>query len=118
MGLPHRAIICITSAHAPLHHGHETGLFIGEALHPFNAFKEAGFEVDLVSEKGTYVVDWLSLQPDFLPDEARRQWEDENGEFRKKLDHMMVPGDVDASKVSGGNGQSVLRGKDGRLMRK
>lgn len=103
MALPSRAIISITSAHAPLHHGHETGLFISEALHPFNVFKKAGFEVDMVSEKGTYVPDWLSLQPAFLPDDDRRQWEDVDGEFRKKLDHMSKPGEVDASKVSNGS---------------
>lgn len=95
---PRRAIISVTSAHAPLHHGNETGLFISEALHPFNVFKNAGFEVDLVSTTGTYVPDWLSLQPDFLPENDRKQWEDINGEFRKKLDNMMKPEGVDASK--------------------
>jgi putative intracellular protease/amidase len=97
---PRRAIISITSAHAPLHHGNETGLFISEALHPFNVFKNAGFEVDLVSTTGTYVPDWLSLQPDFLPEHDRKQWEDVNGEFRKKLDNMTKPEEIDASKVS------------------
>lgn len=88
MPLPRRAIISITSATAPLHEGHATGLFISEALHPYNVFKSAGFEVDLVSEKGTYVADWLSLQPDFLSGEDKAQYEDLNGEFRKKLDNM------------------------------
>ena len=100
MALPRRAIISVTSAHAPLHHGHETGLFIGEALHPFNVFKKAGFDVDLVSTTGTYVPDWLSLQPSFLPEDDRKQWEDTDGEFRQKLDNMMKPEAVVPSKVS------------------
>jgi D-lactate dehydratase len=52
-GPPRRAIIAVTSAHAPLYaDGKETGLFVTEALHPFNVFRKAGFEVDLVSETG------------------------------------------------------------------
>ena len=104
MAPPRRAVISVTSAHAPLHHGNETGLFISEALHPFNVFKKAGFLVDLVSTTGTYVPDWLSLQPTFLPENDRKQWEDANGEFRKKLDNMMKPEVVDPSKVSSGPG--------------
>jgi len=88
MPLPKRAVIAVTSATAPLHDGNPTGLFIGEALHPFNVFKKAGFEVDLVSEKGTYVPDWLSLQEAFLSGKDKEQWEDLKSEFRQKLDNM------------------------------
>ena len=88
MSFPRRAIIAVTSATAPLHDGNPTGLFISEPLHPFQVLKEAGFEVDLVSEKGTYVPDWLSQQKDFLSGDDKKQWEDVNGEFRKKLDNM------------------------------
>jgi D-lactate dehydratase len=98
--LPRRVIISVTSATAPLHEGHQTGLFIAEAMHPYNVFSAAGFEVDFVSEKGTYAVDWLSEQPDFLPPEDKKQWEDVDGAFRQKLDHMPTPDKVDASQVS------------------
>jgi putative intracellular protease/amidase len=81
-----------------LHHGEETGLFISEALHPFNVFTKAGFEVDLVSETGKWFPDWLSLQPDFLPNDDRKQYEDENGDFRKKLNNLLTPKEVDASR--------------------
>ncbi|OJD30304.1 chaperone protein hsp31 [Diplodia corticola] len=95
MAPPRRALIAITSAHAPLYaDGKETGLFITEALHPFNVFKEAGFEVDLVSETGTYQPDWLSQQNEWLPDEDRKVWEDPNSEFRSKLDKLLKPTDV------------------------
>lgn len=70
------------------------GLFITEALHPFKVFREAGFEVDLVSETGTYQPDWLSQQKDWLPEEDRKIWEDHNSEFRSKLDHLLRPSDV------------------------
>ncbi|KKY21054.1 putative chaperone protein hsp31 [Diplodia seriata] len=96
MAPPRKALIAITSAHAPLYpDGKETGLFITEALHPFNVFKAAGFEVDLVSETGTYQPDWLSQQADWLPDEDRKVWEDRSSEFRGKLDKLLKPSDVD-----------------------
>jgi hypothetical protein len=77
MSPPRRALIAITSAKAELFEGggHTTGVFIGEALHPFNVLTAAGFEVDLASEKGVYTEDWLSLQPGFLTEEERKQYE-------------------------------------------
>ena len=71
MSQPKRAVIAITSAHRELYpDGKETGLFITEALHPYQGFRKAGLEVDLVSEDGTYVPDWLSLQEDYLNGEV------------------------------------------------
>ena len=92
---PKRAVIAITSATAPLHDGNPTGLFITEALHPYQVLTAAGFAVDLVSEKGTYVEDWLSLQPDFLAGNDKQQYEDKNSDFRKKLDNMQPVGSLD-----------------------
>lgn len=95
MAHPRRAIIAITSAHAPMYpEGKETGLFITEAMHPFNAFRKAGFEVDLVSETGSYQPDWLSEQKDWLKDDDLRVWQDHDSDFRKKLDHLLKPADV------------------------
>ncbi|KAH7384533.1 class I glutamine amidotransferase-like protein [Pyrenochaeta sp. MPI-SDFR-AT-0127] len=95
MAPPRKALIAITSAHAPLYpEGKETGLFITEALHPFNVFKAAGFEVDLVSETGSYQPDWLSQQKEWLPEEDRKVWEDHSSEFRSKLDKLLKPSDV------------------------
>ncbi|TDZ28855.1 Glyoxalase 3 [Colletotrichum spinosum] len=98
MAPPKRALIAVTSAHAPLYpQGQETGLFITEALHPFNVFKAAGFAVDLVSETGTFRPDWLSQQPDWLPKKERAVWEDRRSEFRSKLDRLLKPEDIDPS---------------------
>jgi D-lactate dehydratase len=99
MSPPRRALIGITSAHAPLFQGKETtGLFIGEALHPYRILRAAGFEVDLASETGTYTPDWLSQQPDFLNGDDLVTWNDTNSEFRKKLDNMPKAADLDGSK--------------------
>src|ERR1700761_1149450 len=99
--VPRRALISVTSAEAPLHGGdHPTGVFISEAMHPFDVFRKAGFEVDLASETGKYYVDWLSLQPDFLDSKGCAEWNDLKSEFRKKLDNMPKAENVDSSKVS------------------
>lgn len=97
MPLPRKAVISITSATAPLHDGHPTGLFISEALHPYQVLTAAGFEVDLVSEKGTYTPDWLSLQPDFLSGDDKKTYEDPNSDFMKKLNNMPPVSSIDGS---------------------
>jgi putative intracellular protease/amidase len=99
MSPPRRALISITSATATLFNGKETtGLFISEALHPYNVLTAAGFEVDLTSETGTYTPDWLSQQPDFLNGDDLTTWKDTSSEFRKKLDNMPKASEVDGSK--------------------
>lgn len=77
----------------------KAGMFVTEALHPFNVFKKAGFEVDLVSETGTYQADWLSQQKEWLPEEDRKVWEDHSSEFRKKLDAHLKPSDINYADV-------------------
>jgi len=100
MAPPKRALIAVTSAHAPLYPDNkETGYFITEVLHPYKVFKEAGFEVDLASETGKGQPDWLSQTDDWLPAEDRKIYEDKSGEFRQKLDNMLKASEVDPSKV-------------------
>ena len=100
MTLPRRVVLACTSAVAPLHKGHNTGIWINEAQHPFNVFRNAGFEVDLVSETGTWGEDWLSVQPDYLNGKDKEAYEGRSSEFRSKLDSMLTPDKIDASKVS------------------
>ncbi|KAF2218612.1 class I glutamine amidotransferase-like protein [Elsinoe ampelina] len=97
MSPPRKALIAITSAHAPLYpEGKETGLFVTEALHPYNVFREKGFEVDLVSETGTFQADWLSETEDWLKGDDRKQWEDANSPFRTKISQLKKPSGVKA----------------------
>lgn len=99
MPVPRTALIAITSAHAPLYpDGGETGLFLTEALHPFEGLRKAGFEVDLVSETGQYSVDALSLNKPWVSDEELAVYNDHSSEFRSKLDKLNKPSDIDPSK--------------------
>jgi len=96
MSPPRRALIAITSAHASLFEGgsHKTDVFISEALHPYNVLKTAGFEVDIASEKGTWTEGWLSLQPGFLSDEERNQYDDRSSGFGSEMDRNVKAGDL------------------------
>lgn len=96
MSPPRRALIAITSAHASLFEGggHQTGVFISEALHPYNILKAAGFEVDIASEQGTWTEDWLSLQPGFLSEDERKQYDDKSSDFRSEIDRNVKAGDL------------------------
>lgn len=110
MSPPRRALIAITSANAELFEGgdHTTGVFISEVLHPYNVFKEAGFEVDIASEKGTWTEDWLSLRPGFLTDEQRKQYDDRSSGFRREMDRNVKARDVlDKAVSSEGPGWST-----------
>lgn len=96
--IPRRALIAVTGATAPLgKEGDFTGLFISEALHPYNALRAAGFEVDLSSETGSYYPDALSLTEGFLNGEDLKVYEDTDSEFRKKLDNMPKASDLNPS---------------------
>lgn len=99
MAPPRRALIAITSAQAPLYpDGGKTGLFVTEALHPFEGLRKAGFEVDLVSETGSYSPDDISLTKDWISEEDLKVYNDPNSEFRYKLDHLNKPSDIDPTK--------------------
>jgi putative intracellular protease/amidase len=65
--LPRKALIAISSFNGAIYPGgHKTGLFFTEALHPFEVLTEAGFEVDLATETGTYGLDEVSVTDPFL----------------------------------------------------
>ena len=58
-GPPRRALIAVTSAHAPLYpDGKETGLFVTEALHPFNVFRKVSAVVPAI-EPNTDGLGWV-----------------------------------------------------------
>lgn len=61
-----KVLLALTSYNGDFYEdGAKTGVFVVEAMHPFNLFTEKGFEVDFVSETGKYGWDEHSLIPDF-----------------------------------------------------
>jgi putative intracellular protease/amidase len=68
--LPRKALIALTSHSAPFYpDGRVNGVFYTEVAHPYQVLTKAGFDIDLASETGTYVIDEYSLEPSFLNDE-------------------------------------------------
>jgi hypothetical protein len=51
----------------------------------------------------------LSIQPDFLNGKDKDIYEDENSEFRSKLDNMLTPDEIDASKVGANRDKKVSK---------
>ncbi len=67
MTVPRKAIIAMTSHSAPFYpDGRVNGVFYTEVAHPYQALTKAGFDVDLASETGSFVVDAYSLSEQFL----------------------------------------------------
>jgi D-lactate dehydratase len=84
--LPRKALISISSFHGAIYpNGHKTGLFYTEALHPFEVLTQAGFEVDIASETGTYGLDEISLTAPFLAGSDKAVHENSKHPFNVKL---------------------------------
>ncbi|GAN04353.1 molecular chaperone Hsp31 [Mucor ambiguus] len=96
--LPRKALIAVTSYNEPFYaDGTKTGLFYTEALHPYQALKKAGFDVDLASETGTYGMDEHSTEKQFLTDEDEKILNDPNHPFNVLLNkHLHKASDLDA----------------------
>ncbi|HEY0225018.1 MAG TPA: DJ-1/PfpI family protein [Mycobacterium sp.] len=88
--LPRKALISISSYYGVIYpDGTKTGLFYTEALHPFEVFTQAGFEVDLASETGTFGLDDLSLTDRFLTGDDKAVFENPGHPFNVKLNSQL-----------------------------
>ena len=84
--LPRKALIAVSSFNGAIYpNGHKTGLFLTEALHPYEVFTAAGFEVDLASETGTFGFDFNSLTPPFLAGSDQAVYKNANHPFMVAL---------------------------------
>jgi putative intracellular protease/amidase len=94
--LPRKAVIAISSFHGAIYpDGHKTGIFLTEALHPFEVLVAAGFEVDLASETGTFGFDFNSLQPPFLSGSDKAVYNNPDNPFMVKLNsHLKKASDL------------------------
>jgi D-lactate dehydratase len=88
--LPRKALISISSFNGAIYpDGHRTGLFFTEALHPFLVLSEAGFEVDLASETGTFGLDDISLTDPFLAGSDKVIFHNPKHPFMVKLNSQL-----------------------------
>jgi putative intracellular protease/amidase len=88
--IPRKALIAISSYHGVIYpDGTKTGLFFTEALHPFEVLTQAGFEVDLATETGTFGLDDLSLTDQFLAGDDKAVFENPTHPFNVKLNSQL-----------------------------
>ena len=88
--LQRKALIAITSYNGVIYpDGTRTGLFFTEALHPFEVLTQAGFDVDLATETGTYGLDDLSLTSQFLAGDDKAVFENPKHPFNVKLNAQL-----------------------------
>ncbi len=88
--LPRKALISISSYHGVIYpDGTKTGLFYTEALHPFEVFTAAGFEVDLATETGTFGLDDLSLTERFLAGDDKAVFQNPQHPFNVQLNSQL-----------------------------
>lgn len=93
-----KVLLALTSYNGDFYEdGAKTGVFVVEAMHPFNLFTEKGFEVEFVSETGKYGWDEHSLIPDFLSGKDKEDFDNENSSFHKALKNVKAAKDVKAS---------------------
>jgi putative intracellular protease/amidase len=86
--LPRKALISLTGHSAPFYaDGRVNGIFYTEVSHPYQALTKAGFEVDLASETGTFVVDTYSLDKQFLNEEDVRVIREPDHPFSQLLEN-------------------------------
>ncbi len=84
--LPRKALISVSSFNGAIFpKGVKTGVFFTEALHPFQVFTEAGFEIDIASETGTFGWDEFSLTPPFLAGSDQAVFENARHPFMVKM---------------------------------
>jgi putative intracellular protease/amidase len=84
--LPRKALIALTSHSAPFYSdGRVNGVFYTEVAHPYQVLTKAGFEVELASETGTFVIDPYSLEEQFLNEEDALVLKMPNAPFSRLL---------------------------------
>lgn len=92
-----RALLAITSYNDKFYEdGARTGVFVVEALHPYQVLVKNGFDVDFVSETGTFGWDEHSLAPDFLSGDDRAVFDDKTSGFIKGMNLAKKPHELNA----------------------
>lgn len=92
-----KVLIGITSYNEPYFpDGKKTGFFVNEGLQPFNVFRENGFDVDFVSETGTFGLDDNSVSADFLSGQDKEDFENPESEFNRALKNIKKTSEVKA----------------------
>lgn len=93
-----KALITISSYNEAFYPGDgKTGLYVTEAIHPFNYFIEQGVEVQFASETGTFGIDAFSILPDYLNGQDKIDFENKESPFNLALNKVKKASDIVSS---------------------
>lgn len=96
-----KVLIAVTSYNDTFYSdGTKTGIFVIEALHPFNTYREKGFDVDFISENGKFGWDEHSIVHDFLNGQDKIDFENKDSDFHKALREIKTPKNVNPKDYS------------------
>lgn len=98
--LARRALIAMTSHSSPFYDdGRVNGVYYTEASHPYQVLADAGFEIDIATETGTFVIDEQSKAAVFLNDRDVKALEDPSDPFTRLLaEGVLKASELDAAK--------------------
>lgn len=93
-----KALLAVTSYNDVFYDdGKRTGVYVVEALHPYNVLIKNGFEVDFVSDNGSYGWDEHSVGADALNGEDKEIFDDKNSGFIKGINSAKKASEVNAA---------------------
>ena len=93
-----KALIAVTSYHGDFYpDGKKTGIFVVEALHPFEVFIANGYQVDIVSETGNYGWDEHSLVEPYLIGKDLQIFKDKSSAFQKAMTNIKSPDQINSA---------------------
>lgn len=92
-----KALLAVTSYNEVFYKdGKKTGVFVVEALHPYKVLIKHGFDVDFVSDTGSYGWDEHSLAPEFLSGEDKEIFDNKKSGFMTGINSAKKPNEVNA----------------------
>ena len=92
-----KVVIAVTSYNKQFYQdGKKTGLFAVEAIHPFETFKAHGYDVEFVSETGTFGYDEHSLGEDALNGDDLAIYTNKNSDYSIGLKNIKKPSEINA----------------------
>lgn len=96
-----KVLLAVTSYNGQFYpDGAKTGLFASEAIHPFEAFKAKGLDVQIVSETGEFGYDEHSLVEDFLNGDARDIYNNPHSEYNISLKNIKKASEINPAEYS------------------
>lgn len=93
-----KVLIAVTSYNGEFYpDGKKTGIFVVEALHPYEVFIANGYQVDFISEDGKYGWDEHSVAEPYLTGKDLETFHNKSSPFMKAMESIKTPFQVNGA---------------------